>query len=178
MGQLLIEHMAGQRVAISKNELFRRMTDEYVRLNIGKNPLEVGADRIARAAHHALEILSRLREASGKAIPLAWSHDVTGVVAIEVYPAATLVAHGYEFKGYKASEGGLQVRGRLAKDLKSKVRGIRGSGAVASDHEFDACLCLLAARDFLENEADPPIDFQRAKREGWIWVRRRGPRGV
>jgi hypothetical protein len=38
---------------------------------------------------------------------------------------------------------------------------------------LDACVCVLAARDFLANEAAEPGNPDLAKREGWIWCRRR-----
>lgn len=172
MGRFLNKHMAGQRLPVSKNEFFRRKTDAYVKEVVGKNPLEIGADRIARASHHGLEVLAKLREMSGKSIPLAWGSDFVGVAVIEVYPAATLVAHQVVSSGYKTAEGGLKVRTGLAKDLRGRVKGIHGSGAVASEHAFDACLCLLAAKDFLIGEAAQPEDRAAAEREGWIWVRR------
>ncbi|MCM8612051.1 DUF429 domain-containing protein [Accumulibacter sp.] len=84
-----------------KSELFRRETDRVVAAEIGKTPLEVAADRIARAAHSALEVLGLLREHSGKQIPLAWSPEFESVAAIEVYPGATLKARGLEHSGYK-----------------------------------------------------------------------------
>ncbi|MGQ0658699.1 MAG: hypothetical protein ACT4NU_11515 [Chromatiales bacterium] len=37
--------------------------------------LEVGADRIARAAYTALQALGLLRQMTNKPIPLAWSPD-------------------------------------------------------------------------------------------------------
>jgi hypothetical protein len=38
---------------------------------------------------------------------------------------------------------------------------------------LDAVVCLVAARDFLRNEAMPPTDRAPAEAEGWIWCRRR-----
>jgi hypothetical protein len=39
------------------------------------------------------------------------------------------------------------------------------------DDIFDACLCLLAASDFLAGRAIQPTNEGLAAHEGWIWVR-------
>ena len=171
MGRFLKDHMAGQHLPVSKDAFFKRRTDSFVREIFGKNPLEVGADRIARAAHHALDVLGQLRKLSGKPIPLTWDTNFTGVAAIEVYPAATLLAHGVDARGYKSKEKGHELRAYLAKELRPRIRGIESLKAFASDHTFDACLCVLAGKDFLEGKAAPPSDVELARREGWIWVR-------
>jgi hypothetical protein len=47
-------------------------------------------------------VLSNLRAELEMPIPLAWTPaDVSRVTAIEVYPAATLVAHRIRSTGYK-----------------------------------------------------------------------------
>ena len=38
---------------------------------------------------------------------------------------------------------------------------------------LDAGLCVLAALDFLWGNAMEPEDQQKARKEGWIWVRKR-----
>jgi hypothetical protein len=76
------------------NELFRRATDDDIKLRLGKRPLDVGADRIARTAAAALKLLDRLRRETGRPIPLAWTPDEDPTWrAIEVYPVATRIAH-------------------------------------------------------------------------------------
>jgi predicted nuclease with RNAse H fold len=137
----------------------------------GKGPLEVGADRIARAAHRALEVLNRLRAATGRAIPLAWTPTLDGTAVIEVYPAATLRSRGVREPGYKRPEN-LDARRRIAESLAGELPGLADAVA-ASDHAFDACLCLLAAKDFLDGNAVPPTvdETGSAVKEGWIWVR-------
>ena len=81
----LSTHRAGEAFASEKDAMFRRATDRYVKALTGKNPLEVGADKIARAAHNALAALKWLRAESGRAIPLAWNKDFSGVAAIEAW---------------------------------------------------------------------------------------------
>lgn len=173
MGRFLRDHEAGEHLPLTKDEFFRRKTDESVRKRVGKNPLEVGADRIARAAHHALEVLGRLRTLSEREIPLAWTLQFPSVAAIEVYPAATLIAHDIHSSGYKAEQTGQEVRKRIAKVLRGVVKGIAGSHAIENEHAFDACLCLLAARDFLEGLSVGPSaeELDVARREGWIWLK-------
>jgi hypothetical protein len=167
----LAGHRAGERVVVAKDELFRRRTDRVVAKMTGKRPLEVAADRIARAAHEALSVLAELAERSGRALPLVWAPDFAGCGVIEVYPAATLRAHDLPCTKYKAVED-LATRRAIAQRLKVRVRGI-GRCVNAAPDAFDACLCLLCALDFVENRClFPPKDDQsRAEAEGWIWVR-------
>jgi len=61
---------------------------------------------LARTAHEALCLLEELRYETGRPIELAWSHELApGIHAIEVYPAATLIAHGMTAHGYKGARG-------------------------------------------------------------------------
>ncbi|TQE98739.1 MAG: DUF429 domain-containing protein [Spiribacter salinus] len=153
------------------HDLFRRATDRFIRERIGKQSLDVGADRIARTAHAALEMLQQLRERLDETIPLAWEPALEGVQAIEVYPAATLAAHGISGSGYKAKTG-QQARERML----SAVRKRLSIDAVIPDigrssDGIDAVLCALAAQDFLTGLALPPERAVSPKTEGWIWVR-------
>jgi len=61
LGATLNTHRAGSPVGPTSHELFRRITDDFVHAKLGKRPLEVGADRIARAAVTTLKLLDRLR---------------------------------------------------------------------------------------------------------------------
>lgn len=70
-------HLAGEEIACPPNEMFRRTTDQFIHRKIGKRPLDVGADRIARTAHSALRILGEVRRRTGAPVPLAWSPDFT-----------------------------------------------------------------------------------------------------
>jgi predicted nuclease with RNAse H fold len=149
--------------------LFQRATDRRIKDDIGKQPLEVGADRIARTAHAALEILHDLRQRVGKPIPLAWSLGFEGVAVIEVYPGATLVGWGCSSTGYKKPTD-VAARGWIANSLGGEVVGLSAVVDGPAD-VFDACLCLLAAKDFLDGRATPPRDHDLAIKEGWIWAR-------
>ena len=93
-------HRAGEPLLEPKSTLLvRRMTDLRLR-TLGHQPLDVGADRIAYAAHRALRLLGELRQATGRALPLLWP-PASDSGAIEVYPAATMRARNLITAGYK-----------------------------------------------------------------------------
>lgn len=168
MGRYLCEHHAGEPIAVESNTFFRRVTDHEIRRRLGKQPLDVGADRIARTAVAALDLLSQLRFATGRAIPLGWSPDETEAWrAIEVYPAATRLAHGIIDQG-----------GNL-----DGFAGVLDCSAVEEEARCsvdaaDACACVLAVGDFLLGRAVPPDDLELAKIEGWIWASDRPQHGA
>jgi predicted nuclease with RNAse H fold len=166
----LAAHRAGEAIPTPPNELFRRLTDHFIHRELGKTPLDVGADRIARTAHAALALLRELRQGLEAQIPLAWSPTITGIQAIEVYPAATLVAHGIPSTGYKAIGQGAKRREILAA-LGRRIRIGRHAGLLEQHPDaLDAVVCLVAAQDFLVGHAMRPIDLPVAAREGWIWA--------
>ena len=91
LGQALNKHSAGQAIDVDSNDLFRRETDKFIKKMFGKQPLDVGADRIARTAYSALKIIKELSLLTGESIKLAWDNlNLKGIFAIEVYPAVTL----------------------------------------------------------------------------------------
>jgi predicted nuclease with RNAse H fold len=165
----LKKHRAGEPLEDLKEKLFRRETDRVVSAVIGRAPLEVAADRIARAAHSALLAVGRLRDLTGKTLPLAWSPDFAGIGVIEVYPAATLKVRGLPHSKYK-DVGEPALREEIAVRLAIEIAGLDDYVAAQAD-VFDACLCLVAAKDFIEGRALPPNDLDLARHEGWIWVR-------
>jgi len=173
LGTALYTHAAGDPIRVEPNRLFRRETDLFVKRKIGKQPLDVGADRIARTAQSALNLLDEIRELTGQAIPLAWKPGgLSGVSAIEVYPAATLITHDLQVRGYKRADG-QQAR----RELVNKLRGHISLPADVSilensDDALDAAVCVLAGADFLRGEVYEPRDLELAKKEGWIWVQR------
>lgn len=170
-GASLVGHVAGARLDGPKDDLFRRKTDIFVRDQTKKMPLEVGADRIARAAYTALDALERLRALINEPVPLAWDPSFVGTAAIEVYPAATLKARKIPAIKYKEREN-VEARSQIAEALQHEIVGL-SERVQESDDVFDACLCLVAAKDFLDGTALAPSDAQTglAKKEGWIWVR-------
>lgn len=171
----LQQHQAGERIAVPLDTLFSRYTDRVIRRELKKTPLEVGANWIARTAYATLTLLDQVRHATGKPIPLAWTPgDVREIAAIEVYPAATLVALGMEAPGYRISA---QVREQLVERLRSHLIIPDDHTAIASNpHTLDAIICALAAHDFLYRPClSPQVEEEKiARKEGWIWVRRPG----
>ena len=149
----LHEHRAGEVVAVPKDEMLRRLSDRRLR-SAGLSPLEVGADRIARAAHEAATLIAELRTLSAERLPLLWSCETGMSGVIEVYPAATLKRHGIESSGYKKPDATAQ-RFRIATACEARVTGVLDRVGASAD-EFDACLCLLAAADFMEGRCEPP----------------------
>ena len=174
MGKALMSHQAGGLIEDEPNLMFRRETDRHIKRLLGKQPLEVGANLIARTAHAALRTLDEIRVATGASIPLAWDVDFEGFAAIEVYPAATLRAWRCTFRGYREANG-RSVRRKIADTVASGITPLQDYASAPLD-AFDACLCLLAARDFLLGQAAPPGSSESARKEGWIWVRKPDPR--
>lgn len=175
MGEELADHYAADRVSVPPNMIFRRDTDRFVKKTIGKQSLDVGADRIARTAWSAVNLLAEVRRLTGSNIPLAWSSGMIHESScIEVYPAATLEAQGLSSRGYK---GNKPVHCESRKNLFAKLNvtlelaDYLKRTAVSNDDAFDSLICLLAAVDFLEGKAMRPENIDTARKEGWIWVR-------
>lgn len=174
LGESLHTHRAGDALHHPPNAMFRRATDDAVAHRLGKRPLDVGADRIARTAHVALTFLARLRTTLDAPIPLAWEPaPIETVAAIEVYPAGTLAARhlprsGYKGSGAPASSLRRQLTAEIAKQVSLDARATELM--VHTDHALDAVLCVCAGLDFLTGHAVQPEDLSLAKREGSIWV--------
>jgi predicted RNase H-like nuclease len=172
MGKTLAGHRAGEPIAVPPNQLFRRETDRYVQREIGKTPLDVGADRIARTAHAALMLLSEIGRAIGRRIPLAWSPDFPGVAAIEVYPAATLKSLKTTSSGYKSKDQE-QERSAIVHVLARMVSVGRFADLLrACPDVLDSLVCVVAGLDFICGRAMAPEGRRLAESEGWIWARR------
>ena len=173
LAEALIRHRAGDPIRQQPHTLFRRYTDQVVRKRLGKQPLDVGADRIARTALSALIFLKELRQRTGKKIPLAWSEKFPGrIAAIEVYPAGTLAAYHQSSTGYKGKKG-KKAREKLIYFINREIDIEIDHGILfENDHALDAALCVLAGADFGRGACIQPDDRSLAKKEGWIWVRK------
>ena len=172
LGKALCRHAAGELIDVDSNLLFRRVTDRVVKEKIKKQSLDVGADRIARTAHWALNILGDLRTRLSTSIPLAWKSDWSGVAAIEVYPAATLKSMGIKVGPYKKKED-LAARQELIRQLSEAVSLPQNTNTLRANADaIDAVVCVLAGVDFLRGVCVEPSDGDIAKKEGWIWVRK------
>ncbi len=176
LAQAMARHSAGDPLGCTAHEMARRRTDDVVCRELGRRPLDVGADRIARTAHAALELLAKVRARAEVDVPLAWTPGVIrGAAAIEVYPAGTLASRGLDPRGYKKGPAARNARARLTQAVRAELELSEqvAQAMVGSDHALDAALCVLAAADFLRRDVLEPEDDARARREGWIWVRPR-----
>lgn len=173
LGNSLHRHLAGQALPVESNLIFRRATDRFIKEVLGKQPLDVGADRIARTAHAALKIIEELRLVVNNKIEMAWNPEkLGGISVIEVYPAATLQCYGIRSVGYKEKEQKDErddILNALKKvmDIRCDLLHMRQSADV-----LDSAVCLLAAKDFLNGDVYFPRDFEKAKKEGWIWIKK------
>lgn len=173
----LIDHRPGDPIDTEPNALFRRRTDLFVHEALGITPLDVGADRIARTAHSALQIISELRSQLGHSLPLLWhipSGNASGV--IEVYPAATLKAHGLPSRRYKSRNGSRKTRAEIVGGLTERLSlSIDTEVLLSNDDALDAVVCILAGLDFLEESVYAPAESRNVvEQEGWIWFRASG----
>jgi predicted nuclease with RNAse H fold len=160
LGPALAQHRAAEPLPHGAHDLFRRATDDVIYERLGKRPLEVAADRIARAAHAALRFLGELRTALGLPVELVWSPEqLSRIGVIEVYPAATRITLGVPRAS--GSLDGLESRFRI----EDKV-------TPASEHARDAVVCAIGGLEFLRHRTIAPSDEQReqAQHEGWIWA--------
>lgn len=172
LSERLRDHRAGGPFVGEANDIFRRTTDRFVHAAVGKLPLDVGADRIARTAHSALELLQRVREVTGRDFPLPLSPESDGDAAIETYPGGTLHAGPWNARGYKGRNGA-EVRARLLEQLDDLITFDCETGPLVDEDDlFDAAIAALGAADFLEGRCFEPQDAALARLEGWIWVRR------
>jgi predicted RNase H-like nuclease len=171
LGKALVDHVAGAGIDIPPDLLFRRATDRFVKSHFGKQPLDVGADRIARTARAALKLLERIRSQTALEIPLVWEpHYMEKVAVIEVYPAGTLISRGLLESGYKKKEQ-IELRKQIISGLEHHIKlGIDLESAEANADVLDAIVCVLSGADFLTGRAISPSDLDEARKEGWIWV--------
>ena len=160
-------------VEADPHTLFNRSTDRFLFKELRQRPFDVGADRTARTAFAALAMLQEVRDAAGLAIPLAWSADPEEPsAAIEVYPAATLKAHGLRVAGYKKQQSG-DARRDIRALIERRLEDDTGFDVATGNADaLDAILCVIAGLDFLQGEVYLPVDMALAEREGWIWVYR------
>jgi hypothetical protein len=168
----LAQHRAGDWLPGEANNLFRRATDTFVHQSIGKLPLDVGADRIARTAHSALDLLHDVRAKSRHDFPVPNHAFAGGSAAIETYPGGTLRSGPWNDRGYKGRDGP-SIRANLLEELSGLVTISDMSPEILeNDDMFDAIIAALGAVDYVAGRCFDPYDASLADREGWIWVRR------
>lgn len=174
LGAALSQHRAGQALAFSSDELFRRETDDYVYEVLGRRPLEVGADRIARAAVTALAVLDRLRLITGLELPVAVDPSGGGNTSavLEVYPASYLLANDLPSRMYKRREQVI-VRDKILAHhgFRTLPQSVRDVCRHAPD-VLDAALCVLISRAWVKGTTLAPRGRDRnvIAVEGWVWI--------
>jgi predicted RNase H-like nuclease len=175
LGPTLATHRAGVRLAAPADHVFRRETERFVHHELGKTPHEVGADRIARVAHAALELLDEVRKRCKKPLPLGERPGAESC-AIEVLPEATLLSRNITATGYKGvTTSSRNARTKIIDRLADEVSfGVHRAVVIDNPDLMDAVLCALAAADFAAGEALTPPNREVAAKEGWIWFRGRG----
>ena len=92
-------------------------------------------------------------------------------------PAGTLRAHLLPGSRYKrrADAAHRAVREEIVAGLSSRLSlEVDAELMLDNDDVLDAAVCLLAAADFLAGRVMVPPHPERARTEGWIWVRERG----
>jgi hypothetical protein len=192
MAAALAGHRAGDTVGASADELFRRMTDHEIKRRIGKTPLDVGADRIARATRTTLEVLGEVRRAARHDLRLAldpagllWPpaparapEPTGGTWVLETYPGGWFASERIHPRGYRRS-GAHEVRRALLHEIESHLAG-RGISVDPAQHrggllrradDVDAFVCVLCGVDALLGLSPAPTDRKRAEVEGWIWCK-------
>ncbi len=172
MAHVLHEHKAGEPIHVDSDSLFNRETELFIRKIIGKKPLEIGADRIARTAKWTLDLLDWSRKELNYDIPLSWDHnEILPASAIEIYPAATLLSRKIKMRGYKRKEN-IKKREEILEQLKTYINIETDKKEITkTSHTIDAVICVLAASDFLRGDCIPPPDKFSVEKEGWIWIR-------
>lgn len=167
---ILSNHLPGQPLPADPDFFFRRETDLYIKKKLGKTPLDIAADRIARATQKSLVLLNELRQHLKITIPLAWENSFQeDVLVIETYPAAVLRYYQLEFR--KLKDQPLQQI-KILESLKHRVTiSKKLVNEIKSHHIFDSILCVVAGTDFCEGLCDEPTDRSKVQDEGWIWAR-------
>ena len=167
------------------NRLFRRHTDRFIAAKFPGAPLDIGADRIARVARSALELLGRVGDtADGRsAPPLLWNPEyLKRLGAIEVYPRLTLLkcdaeARKFSYKGTKPEHAKdrreivelLRETKRLELNPDTLPRKETKTGDLDYDHDsIDAVLCALEGLHFLLGESVGP---KHDKAASWLTKR-------
>lgn len=181
------------------NHLFRRHTDRFIAQKFPGAPLDIGADRIARVARSALEVLGRLRDTDDpqSSVPLLWDPgDLERLGAIEVYPRLTL-RHAMPSQEAELHYKGRDHDGNRRKIVdeilparltfnRNDLRLTRSrNGQIDYDHDrIDAALCVLEGLHFLLAQSVGPAHPEAAAwlteetattvddiktSEGWIW---------
>lgn len=171
LGRELRTHRAGRALGADAGRLFRRATDHDVRIRLGKTPLDIGADRIARTTRSALETLAAVERQLGRRIEpvvgLSSTANASGgsplapadllvmdgdacvpapragaIPLIESYPAGWFASEGIRTSGYRPPAARVQ-RAELLSRLLQRLHA-HGVHTRYSREETEAALCARA----------------------------------
>ncbi|WP_046226982.1 DUF429 domain-containing protein [Paenibacillus dauci] len=177
----LVNHLAGQYLRSAPLNFFNRSTDLFCHSLLGKKPLEITTNRIARTTHKTLGIINELQMKYPK-MKLLWDpKEEFEIGYIEVYPVTWLLSESIvpnktkQYDSYKGTEQKNQRR-RLDIIKELRKRGMKFNGMykrmIKEEHFFDACLCCLGGKDFLDDRTIRPINnISSIQKEGWIWIK-------
>jgi hypothetical protein len=191
LGPVLSSHRAGAGISLDAERLFRRHTDRDIRQRLGKTPLDVGADRIARTAVAVLNVVGEvtasvptIRRPTIAVDERSLRDGVSrqGVLLIETYPAGWFASEGITTRGYRPSAG-ISLRRRLLGEAIDAFQrtGIAIRSAVDEESlveradDLDALVCVFAGVDALRGNAPGPAAaiLGDVAVEGWIWCKSR-----
>lgn len=174
---ILVSHQAGEPIRADKEHFFPRITDKLVHQKLGKRPLEVTANYIARTAHRALQWIGDLNQLTGSAFHLFLDAEKIPYYGLaETYPAGWLISEQLFHKGYKRDADLrerllLQIVKRYALGITTEQR----TAVIRWEHTFDALLCCLCGLDIVQQRCLSPKDLAVpetiARKEGWIWFK-------
>jgi len=175
--EALATHEAGMPINVDKEVFFPRMTDKLVHQKLGKRPLEITANYIARTAHRALQLVGVLNQSVNGTFQLFLNHGkIPHYGLAETYPAGWLISEQYIHKGYKKSAA---MREELLESIEQRYSLVMASEhrnrIIQWEHTFDALLCCLCGVDILHQQCLAPEDLaipiEIARKEGWVWFK-------
>jgi len=177
----LKQHSAGYFGSKELLEFPRRATDRKIFENYQKfkpnaknkyaiNPLDVACNLIARAS---FETFKRIHDIENK-VKIIWSKDeIYDVGLIEVYPSVTIAFNDFKISPYKKKKWSNAKADNLDSIKDSFVNTKELSAIIKKEHDFDALICCIAAKDFLQGKCFEPEGSIKSvvEKEGWIWVK-------
>jgi hypothetical protein len=156
LAETLINHSAGMPIETPANAMFRRTTDVFISTEAQKDSARC---RRGPNRSHRLRSIGHCRQSSRgtwNANSAGVGADVSRVAAIEVYPAATLVAHRIRSTGYK-KPGRTEERHQIVEALHARLTiGESVPDLTQSADLVDAAVCVLAGADFLSGVRNEP----------------------
>ena len=159
-------HMGRTPGSVKRLDFRFRKTDKFIHETVGKWPLSASTDRLGIVAHRLTSILSEFTDCD---VP-PFREAGRRTMAIEVYPAATLLALGIDPTGYKKEPN---IRREVLRQLSAfglDVPSDLATLCVDGDDALDAAICALTGHLHSLGETVGPPDGAVVRKEGWIFV--------